>query len=152
MTFRPLRLVCQAHVVVDYVTLDPYGSGTNQKWVWTPASMPRIAAPARGFAFGDARAPCAEADAPRRNSFCKAHADHRFGAPAVLPRRDGTAREDLALRPILRGRAGPPDRFEASKTCNRRRPDGRHGAAQRRRSEQPMWEALNAELRRLMSV
>jgi hypothetical protein len=40
--------------VVDYVTLDPYGSGTKQKWVWGsgPASMPRIAAPARGFAFG----------------------------------------------------------------------------------------------------
>jgi hypothetical protein len=48
------RLACHALFVVDYVTLGTYGSGTKQKWVWGsgPASMPRIAAPARDFAFG----------------------------------------------------------------------------------------------------
>src|SRR5262245_31438529 len=57
-----VRSVCQALSVVDYVTLDPYGSGTKQKWVWGsgPASMPPIAAPARGFAFG--AGPAARAD------------------------------------------------------------------------------------------
>ena len=78
--------------------------------------MPRTAAPARGFAFGDASA---VPEAARRNETHSA--THTLTTVSVLPPpsspgRAGTAREDLALRPILRGRAGPPDRFARKRT------------------------------------
>ena len=41
------------------------------------------------------------------------------------------------MRPTLRGRAGPPDRFARRRNRNGRRHDGRHGAVRWRRAEQP---------------
>src|SRR5262245_19818483 len=135
-------LVFQALFVVDYVTLDPYGSGTNQKWVRTPLRC-RGTRRRRGVSLLVTRGP----RAPTRHAATKLtfqntrsppfrcprlpppSGRHRAGGPCLAPDIARPGRSSRSIRARAQEeeheqqetRSCPNSRLAISARCSRRR-------------------------------